>query len=81
MKRFTACFASIMLLVSVTGCGHHHMDRAMSGGALGSAAGLVAGAIVGGSATTGLLIGAGIGALTGAILHPNQVNLGRPIWK
>jgi osmotically inducible lipoprotein OsmB len=67
----------LLLLVA---CGHTTGDRALSGAGIGAAGGAVAGALVG-APVTGALIGAGAGAATGALTSPNQVNLGRPVWR
>jgi osmotically inducible lipoprotein OsmB len=75
-----SCLLAIGCLFLLTACGHTTGDRALSGAGIGAAGGAVAGALVGAPAT-GALIGAGAGAATGALTSPNQINLGRPIWR
>lgn len=67
-------------LFCLSACGHSTGDRALSGAGIGAAGGAVAGALVG-APLTGAVIGGAVGAGTGALTSPDQVNLGRPIWK
>ena len=67
-------------LLCLSACGHSTGDRALSGAGIGAAGGAVAGALVG-APLTGALIGGAVGAGTGALTSPNQVNLGKPIWR
>lgn len=60
------------LTLVVAGCGYNTTDRAISGAGIGAGAGLlvdepVAGAVIGGAA--------------GALTSPDQINLGRPVWR
>jgi hypothetical protein len=57
--------------IAPAGCGDNSGDRAASGGLLG------AGAAVSGL-TGGSLLG---GAVGGAATSPDDVNLGRPVWR
>lgn len=61
-------------------CGTTPGERATSGAGIGAATGAVAGALVG-APLLGAAIGAGVGATTGAVTDPNDVYLGKPIWK
>ena len=72
--------STLALGLLVAGCGTNPQDRALSGGALGAGGGAAAGALVGHPVAGALLGGAG-GAATGAYTNPNQVDLGRPVWK
>ncbi len=76
------CFPllSIILLLSLSACGHSTGDRALSGGGIGAGVGVVGGALVG-DPLEGALIGGAVGAGTGALSSSNQINLGRPIWR
>ncbi len=76
-RTVTVAFASLLFL---SACGHSTGDRALSGAGIGAAGGAVAGALVG-APLTGAVIGGAAGAATGALTSPNQVNLGRPIWR
>lgn len=67
-------------LFALAACGSTKEDRAISGGLIGAGAGAVVGATVG-APVTGAVIGAGVGATTGALADPEQVDLGRPLWK
>jgi len=78
----TRVVAPAVLLVGLllTGCGASQQDRALSGGAIGAGAGGLVGAAVGHPLAGAVLGGAG-GAATGAYTNPNQVDLGKPVWK
>ncbi len=73
----SAAALSCMLLA---GCGDTPSDRALSGGLLGAGAGAAIGSVAGG-AGTGAIIGGVSGAALGALTKPDQINLGRPIWR
>lgn len=62
------------------GCGYRTSDRAISGGGIGAGVGALGGLMVG-APLEGALIGGAVGAGTGALTSPNQINLGRPIWR
>jgi osmotically inducible lipoprotein OsmB len=80
-RRIVICLMLIPLAVSLAGCGYDRGDRALSGGLLGAGGGAAISAIAGGNPATGALIGGGAGALGGALISPNTLNLGRPIWR
>ena len=64
----------------VSACGSDPGDRALSGGLLGAGAGAAIGSVAGG-AGTGAVIGGVSGAALGALTKPDQIDLGRPIWR
>jgi hypothetical protein len=64
----------------MTGCGTTKQDRALSGGAIGAGVGGLAGAATG-APLGGALLGGAAGAAGGALTNPNQVDLGKPVWK
>ena len=64
----------------LTACGSDPGDRALSGGLLGAGAGAAIGSVTGG-AGTGAVIGGVSGAALGALTKPDQIDLGRPIWR
>lgn len=70
-------FATLLL----AGCGTSKEDRAITGGAIGAGVGAGAGALTGGSVLGGALLGGAGGAATGAFTDPNDVNLGKPLYK
>jgi osmotically inducible lipoprotein OsmB len=72
--------AVVLAALLLAGCGTSRQDRALSGGAIGAGAGGLAGAAVGHPLAGAALGGAG-GAATGAYTNPNQVDLGKPVWK
>ncbi len=76
--RVTLCLGLAALLLAA--CGTTKEDRAISGGAIGAGAGGIAGALTG-NPLAGALIGGAGGAAAGALTNPNQVDLGRPVWK
>ncbi len=73
--------ASIVAILTLTGCGSSTSDRALSGGGIGAGVGAVGGALIGGSPVTGALVGGAAGAATGALTKDKDVDLGKPIWK
>lgn len=74
-----AIAASCLLL---TACGTRTDDRVGSGAGVGAGTGAAIGAIFGGiGAIPGALIGAGVGAGAGAVTPPQNVNLGKPVWR
>lgn len=81
MKRIS--LAGVLLLLSLgalSGCGTTTSDRALSGAAIGAGIGAVGGYVVG-SPVEGALIGGAVGAGTGALTDPDQIDLGKPIWR
>ena len=79
MKRLG--YASLMSLTLALGaCGDNPMDRGLSGAGMGAGAGLIGGLLFN-SPIEGALIGAAVGGAAGALTQPNQVSLGRPIWR
>ena len=70
MKR-AMLLVPLLLLAS---CGTTRGDRALSGGMIGAGVGLVAGGV-------GVLAGALIGAGGGYVMKPEDVNLGKPVWR
>jgi hypothetical protein len=67
-------------LFSLSACGTSTSDRALSGGGIGAAVGVVGGALVG-APLAGAVIGGAVGAGAGALTSPNQVYLGKPVWR
>jgi osmotically inducible lipoprotein OsmB len=53
-------------------CGESQSDRALSGAAIGGAAG---------AAFDRPLLGAAGGAAAGALTDPDDINLGKPVWR
>lgn len=72
--------AAVALLLSLSACGYSTADRTLSGAGLGAAGGAALGALAG-SPATGALAGAAGGAAIGALTNPDQVQLGRPLWR
>ncbi len=69
-----------LALVALAGCGESKTDRALSGAGIGAAGGALGGALLG-SPGTGALIGGAVGAGAGALTDPNDIDLGKPIWR
>ncbi len=72
--------AMALVAVVLAGCGSTKEDRAISGGAIGAGAGGLAGAAMG-NPLAGALLGGAAGAGAGAFTNPNQIDLGKPVWK
>jgi hypothetical protein len=81
MRKFMIVGALGSALVALGACGNTSGERALSGGGLGAAAGAGIGAITGTSVLGGAVLGGAAGAATGALTGPDQVNLGRPVWR
>lgn len=79
--KFFSVLAIGSLGLALAGCGQSTGDRAVSGGLIGAGAGATVGAVTGGNPVTGAVVGGAIGAVGGAVTKPNDVNLGRPIWR
>lgn len=75
------CVLALIAGLGLAGCGETKTDRALSGGAMGAGAGALGGAVLGGSPATGALLGGAAGAAGGALTDPDDVNLGKPLWK
>jgi len=69
-------------LALLSACGYSEPGRVEGGAATGAATGAAVG-LVGGpvGVAAGAVIGGGVGAVAGATTKPQQVNLGKPIWK
>ncbi len=78
--KYLAIASVASLGLALAACGETTGDRALSGAAIGAGAGAVGGAIVG-APLAGAAIGAAAGGLTGAVTSPDQVNLGKPVWR
>jgi len=80
--RITPFLSAFAVAVFLAGCGTNSRDRAEGGAATGAATGAVVGALGGPVGVgVGALVGAGAGAATGAATTPDQVDLGKPVWK
>ncbi len=60
------------LTLALAACGYNTSDRALSGAGIGAGAGLL---------VDEPLAGAVIGGAAGALTNPDQINLGRPVWR
>ena len=80
MNRTTIAIATMLAALSLTACGSSTGERAISGGGIGAGVGALGGFMLG-APIEGALIGGAVGAGTGALTDPDQINLGRPIWK
>jgi osmotically inducible lipoprotein OsmB len=70
----------LLAALALSACGTTPAERATTGAGIGAAGGVVVGALVGAPAL-GAALGAAAGATTGAATDPNDVYLGKPIWK
>ena len=80
MNRISLIAALSLSLIGVAACGNSTSDRALSGAGIGAGAGAVGGFLVG-APVEGAVIGAVVGGATGAITSPDQINLGKPVWR
>ena len=66
----------------LSACGTSNFDRTISGAVIGAGTGAAVGALAGGGgAAAGALIGGAAGAAGGWFTDPNDVNLGKPLWR
>ena len=77
--RFSAGILIVSALL-LAACGTTPAERATTGAGIGAAGGAVVGALVG-APLVGAALGAAAGATTGAATDPNDVYLGKPVWK
>ena len=68
-------------LLGLAGCGATKQDRALSGAGIGAGLGAAGGALTGGNVLGGALIGGAAGGAAGYLTDPDDVNLGRPLWR
>lgn len=80
MRSTTLASAALLSLLMLGGCGQSTGDRALSGAGIGAGVGALGGWMVG-APGAGALIGGAVGAGAGAITRPDQINLGRPVWR
>jgi hypothetical protein len=80
MHRMRTIPAVVVVGMLLAGCGTTTEERALSGGAIGAAGGAVIGALTG-SWAIGAVVGAASGVAAGALTTPDQVDLGKPVWK
>jgi len=75
-------YALVAMAFLLAGCGASEPGRVQGGAAAGAATGATIG-LIGGppGVAAGAIIGGGAGALTGASTTPQQVDLGKPVWK
>lgn len=81
MRRIPSFMALALVLGLVAGCGYTQGDRALSGAGIGAATGAAGGALVGGDPGTGAILGGAAGAAAGALSDPEDIDLGRPLWR
>jgi hypothetical protein len=70
MNAIIALAAAALL----SGCGTAAGDRGLSGAGIGAGIGIIGG-------PPGMVIGGAVGAVAGMASRPDQVNLGRPVWR
>ncbi len=71
---------AVAAVLSLSACGYSTADRTLSGAGLGAAGGAALGAIAG-SPGTGAIIGGVGGAAIGGLTSPEDVQLGKPLWR
>lgn len=81
MRRYAVYTALAVALGLLSGCGYSQGDRALSGAGIGAAAGTAGSALTGGNPAAGAILGGAAGAAAGALTDPEDLNLGRPLWR
>jgi osmotically inducible lipoprotein OsmB len=72
----------LVFALGLAACGREPGDRAVGGAGVGAGTGAAVGAIFGGvGAIPGALIGGAIGGGTAIATEPEQVDLGKPVWR
>ena len=79
-KRLMCAAACVTALIGLSACGESKLDRGLSGGAMGAGAGALGGALLGHPAA-GAALGGAAGAATGALTSPDDIDLGKPVWR
>jgi osmotically inducible lipoprotein OsmB len=80
LYRISMAATLALTLVGAAACGETTSDRALSGAGIGAGVGAVGGLAVG-APLQGAAIGAVVGGAAGAISSPDQINLGKPVWR
>jgi osmotically inducible lipoprotein OsmB len=80
MKFTSLSLVAAFAVLALSACGTSTQDRAISGAGIGAGVGAIGGLLVG-DPLTGALIGGAVGGGTGALTTPDQVDLGKPVWK
>jgi osmotically inducible lipoprotein OsmB len=79
--KYIAIFVVVAVAIfTLSACGSSTSDRAISGAGIGAGVGAVGGLLVG-APVEGALIGGAVGAGTGALTKPDQIDLGKPVWR
>jgi hypothetical protein len=71
MRAFLTTIAAVALL---SACGTDPTDRGLSGAGFGAGIGVLGGPV-------GVVVGAAAGAAAGAMTRPDQIDLGKPVWR
>ena len=79
--RLAKFLAMSALLLAITACGQEPGERTVSGAGIGAGVGAIGGALTGGCVGCGALIGGVVGGAAGGLTSPNQIDLGKPVWK
>ena len=64
----------VLAAMALAACGTTQGDRTASGALIGGGIGILGG-------PPGVVVGALAGGATGALTSPDQVDLGRPVWR
>lgn len=74
--------AAALLALPLAACGTSQFDRVSTGAGTGAGTGAMIG-LLGGPIGVGVgaALGAGIGAVAGGGTKPEDINLGKPVWK
>jgi hypothetical protein len=64
----------MLAAVLLSGCGTAAGDRGLSVAGIGAGIGIVGG-------PPGMVVGGAVGAVAGVLSKPQQVNLGKPVWR
>ena len=80
MRRLPSAVLLATVALGVASCGNSQADRLLSGAAIGAGGGVLVGTLAG-DPLAGAAIGGVGGAAVGALTNPNQLNLGKPIWR
>jgi hypothetical protein len=71
MKKIAMAIFTTLLLAA---CGTTQGDRGLSGAGIGAGIGIIGG-------PPGMVVGGAVGAVVGLATKPQQINLGRPVWR
>jgi osmotically inducible lipoprotein OsmB len=70
----------VSTILALAACGDNTTDRAAVGAGIGAVTGAVVGSTIG-HGGAGALVGGAAGAAVGGMTTPDEIDLGKPVWR